>query len=270
VTAKIDKKLDLDARADAAGASEESLFTMLAVIILINQGYSPEQIIVDGFAAGGIRGVPGYPGVLLVDENGKRVKPDGVEQSPEQEEAADQVDAFVGDLVDTLAGISPRDAADTPFKTLFQVDVEITFTGDSSVTIVGKGRLGLPRNKSLRGFIVGNGDGELAGAGECSLSEGGIVGDAAPHPYEVSGPVTFGFSGPAKQGETTLRIALVAVNPTVEGDDSFCVDLIRDLTDVYETMTFGPVDVRLRDGATGTAESTYGDAAIETKVTVSV
>lgn len=268
-TTKLDKKVDLGSRAEDAGVSDESLFTMLAVLILIHQGYSPEQVIVDGFVAGGIRGVPGYPGVLLVDENGKRIDPDGVEKAPEQEEAADQVDAFIGDIVDTLTGIPPSAGADTPFKPAFQIDVEISFSGDAPVTIVGEGRLGVPRNKSQRGYVVGSGDGEMAGAGECSLSEGGIVGDADPHPYEVSGPVKLGFSGPAADGRATLRMAMVEVDATVTGDDSFCVDLIRDLSGIYESTTFGPVEVRLKDGATGTATSTFADSTVDVTVTIS-
>jgi hypothetical protein len=85
----------------------------------------------------------------------------------------------------------------------------------------------------------------------------------------VSGPVRLGFSGSAKEGDVQLRLALVEVDATVAGDDSFCVDLLRDLADLYESLTFGPIDVRLKDGATGTATSTLGDGQIDVKISIS-
>lgn len=272
-TKRLDKKFDLEGRAERSGVSDASLLTMLDVFLLIEQGYSPEQVIVDGFAAGGIKGVPGPPGALLVDEHGKRIKPDGVEESPEHEEAAEQLESFAGDILDAVAGIDPFSAADLPFKPQLDVEIEIVLTSDANETIVGKGRIGFPRKKSQRGYVIGNGKGELTGAGACSLSEGGIAGDANSHPWEVSGNLQLGFSGviddSTDPATAAIRIALINFSPTVTGDDSLCVDVVRDTAGAVATQTFGPVRVRLRKGAEATSESTFGDAAVTTKVTLS-
>jgi hypothetical protein len=250
-TKKLDKKLDFEARAKSAGVSEETLLTMLSMLMLMAQGYSPEQIIIDGLAAGGIKAVPGPPGALLVDEKGKRIKPDGVEESPEHEEAADQVDSFVNDIVDTIAGIDPRSGADIPIRSGIAVEVEITGGGDSTVTIVGKGEIGAPRKKSLRGYVAGIARGELTGAGECYVD-----GLDPRHPYEVSGTLKLGFSGPVSDdGTAKIRIAPFDSDLTVAGDNSGCTDLVRDLASSFELITFGPVTVKMQKGQTGTADT---------------
>ena len=264
-TKRLDKKYDLQARAEDAGASEESVMTMLALLALMRAGYSPEQIII-GLADGGVR-LPSFErGLGIYDEDGKLVKPDGVDVAPEQDEAAAQVDAFVDDGVDTIAGISPLQGADTPFKDEFDVEIEIVMTSDAPSTITGKGSIGPPKKKSLRNFVVGHGEGKVGGEGSCSVSEGGIVGDADSHPYEVSGPLQLGFSGAVENERATIRIAVFDFHPKVTGDDSFCVGIVRDTAGAIATQTYGPVEVRLRRGEEATATSTFGDATVTTTV----
>ena len=264
-TKTLDKKVDIEQRAERADVSEVSLFTMLAVMFLAGDGYSPEQIIVDGLLADGIRFASPVSGLVIVDEKGKKIRPAGVEQSPEREEAGDQIDGFLTDIVDTIGGIDPYTAARTSFTEEFVIEIEIAFSGDSSLTLVGKGHLGPPKKRSVRGYVVGNGGGEVVGAGACSLSEG----DTGPHPYEVSGTVEFGFSGPVDNERASIRIAQTNVDIRVAGDDSLCVDVVRDTAGFLESLTFGPVEVRLRGGATGSSETTIGEDPVTTTVKLS-
>lgn len=256
-TKRIDKKVDLEERAERAGASDEDIFTMLAVMVLMDQGYSPEQIIVDGIVAGGIRFLGIEKGLAIVDEEGKRIRPDGVEVSEDTEEAAGQLDSFSGEIVDAIGGIDPRTGAGTDFASNFVIELEISaIASDSSITIVGSGQLGQPKDRSLRGFVVGNGDGEVVGHATCS-----------DRPVNYSGSAEFGFSGPVTDERATIRIAIV--DTTLAGDDtSGCFGDLDDVEQVLESQTYGPLKVRLRDGATATADSSFGDSAVTTTVTI--
>lgn len=265
-TKRIDKKVDLDVRAERVGASESSLFTMLTLFVLMADGYTPEQLILDGIIGGGVRLVGPGLNFVIVDENDEVIRPAGVEPSPEQEEAADTIDTFIADAIDVVAGLDPHAAADTPFKAQFDVKVEVSIAGDAPTEIVGTGRLGTPKQRALKGFVVGKGQGELTTSAECSLSEG----DTGPHPYEVSGPVQFGFSGSVDDGEVSLRAANVSADLQVSGDDSICIDVVRDTLGLFATLSLGTVELELRRGERATAESTlFGDATIITTITLS-
>jgi len=264
-TKRIDKKVDLDARSERIGASEDSLFTMLAIFVLMADGYTPEQLIFDGFVAGGIRLVgPGVDFVIL-DEKGDEIPPAGVEPSPDQEEESGTIDTFIADALDVVGGVDPSTAAETPFKAQFDVKVQVAIGGDALTEINGTGRLGTPKQRSLKGFVVGTGKGELTTDAACSLSEG----DTGPHPYQVSGPVQFGFSGPVDDDQVTLRVANVSADLQVTGDDSLCVGVVRDTLVLFETLSLGTVELELRRGARASAESTLEDATVITQVTLS-
>jgi hypothetical protein len=263
-TKRLDKRLDLDARAERVGASEDSLMTMLAALFLMSEGYSPDQIIIDGFAAGGIQWAGPSAGLVLVDEKGKRIKPDGVEESPEHEEAAEQIDGLEQEILEAVGGLDVHTAATTSFKTMFLVKVEIILGEDTVVTISGKGRLGRPNDRGLRGVLVGHGTGKVSGGGACS-----VEGLEAPHPYELDGNVDLGFSGSIDQGSTRLHVGVTQANVSVSGDDSLCVDIVRDTSDILELLTLPLVELRLRDGAVDTGRSSYGGDPLEVTVSLS-
>jgi hypothetical protein len=264
-TAKLDKLVDLERRAERAGVPDESLFTGLAAIGLLADGYSPEQIIVDGLIERGIALKNPVDGPVIVDERGKVLRPAGIEESPEQQESAAAIDSFVADVVDLIGGVDPTTAATTPFDAKFQVaiEIEITDVDGASYTIVGDGKLGVPDDKGLRSFVVGRGAGDLVGAGACS------VGGGEEHPFEIEGNINLGLSGPATDGIGNVRVAVIEANLGVVGDDSLCVDIVRETTSIFELITYGPVEVRLRDGATGSAVSPFADATAKTTLKLS-
>ena len=204
-TARLDKRVGLEARAERVGASEASILTGLATIALLNDGYSPEQIIVDGVMGRGITIKNPVDGPVIVDGRGKVQKPDGVEESPEHEGSAAAIDSFVTDVVDLIGGVDPHTAATEPFRAQFEVQIDVQIDGADGVSysIVGKGRIGTPTDKSLRTFAIGQGVGELVGRGACS------IGNSKEHPYEVSGNLVFGMSGPVKND--TVAPALFAL-----------------------------------------------------------
>ena len=264
-TARLDKKVDLERRAERAGVPDEALFTGLAVIALMNDGYSPEQIIVDGLIERGITLKNPTDGPVIVDNRGTALRPDGVEESPEHQESAAAIDSFVADVVDVIGGVDPHTAAKTAFSANSEVEIEIAVAiddGAASFTIAGKARLGTPHDKSLRAFMIGSGDGEFVGAGACS------VGGGERDPYEIAGNVVFGLSGPVHEGRVSLRIGITEANLTVTGDDSLCVDIVRDPGNIVEATTYGPVEIRLRDGATASATSPFVDETATTTLTV--
>jgi len=263
-TARLDKRVGLEARAERVGASEPSILTGLATIALLNDGYSPEQIIVDGVMGRGITVRNPVDGPVIVDGRGKVQKPDGVEESPEHEESAAAIDSFVTDVVDLIGGVDPHTAATEPFRAQFEVKIDVQIDGadGASYSIVGKGRIGTPADKSLRTFAIGKGDGELVGTGACSIGSG------EKHPYEVSGDLVLGMSGPRKDGTVDLRIGVTKANLATEGDESGCVDIVRETSDAIELVTYGPIEVELRDGATASATSPFFDATATTTVKV--
>jgi len=265
-TARLDKKVDLERRAERAGVPDEALFTGLAVIALMNDGYSPEQIIVDGLIERGITLKNPTDGPVIVDNRGKALRPDGVEESPEHQESAAAIDSFVAGVVDVIGGVDPHAAAETAFDAKFNGDIEITIESNegASFRIVGEAKLGTPDDRSLRTFVVGKGDGKFAGGGACS------VGAGEGHPYEVAGNVRLGLSGPVNHGTADLRIAITEANLEVTGDDSLCVGVVRDTTDIFELVTYGPVEIRLRDEAMASATSQFIDVGdtVTTKVTL--
>ena len=264
--AKLDKKFDLATRAERAAISDESnVFLGMAVIGLMAEGYSPEQILEDGLQNRGIT-LRSATDLVIVDERGKALRPDGVEESPEHQESAAAIDSFVAGVVDVIGGVDPHAAAETAFDAKFNGDIEITIESNegASFRIVGEAKLGTPDDRSLRTFVVGKGDGKFAGGGACS------VGAGEGHPYEVAGNVRLGLSGPVNQGTADLRIAITEANLEVNGDDSLCVGVVRDTTDIFELVTYGPVEIRLRDEATASATSQFIDVGdtVTTKVTL--
>jgi len=264
-TKRLDKQVDLEARAERIGGSEPAVLTGLTVISLMTDGYSPEQLIGDGVMARGITIKSPVDGPVIVDGRGEVQEPDGVDESPEHKESKGAIDSFSADVDDLIAGVDPHSAASEPFKARFEVQIDVQIDGADGVSysVVGKGRIGTPTDKSLRTFAIGQGVGELVGTGACSIGSG------EEHPYEVSGHLVFGMSGPVRDDTVDLRIGVTEANLATEGDDSACIDLVRETSDAIELVTYGPVEVKLRDGATATATSPFFDATATTTVKLS-
>lgn len=269
-TKKFDKKHDLTARAKSAGVDDLDLFTMMMVLGAMAEGYSPEQIIVDGLMAGGMRvSFGGVGGVQIVDEHGKPIKPDGVEVTEEHEESEDLLETFVLDVLDTIGGIDPRSARDMDYVHNFAVDVTIT-AGDpgSSFTVTGNGGVGPPEDKRVRkanqDAVVGRARGSITASGACSIGSGGTK-----HPWKIDGPVVLGISGRSVGRDLQLRIAFTEVNASVTGDSGTCVDLMRDYSAGLELVSFPSVQVPARDGATGTLQTALSGDPVDVTVKLS-
>ena len=262
-TQQLDKKHNLTARAKQLDIENEEALTTILIIAATLQGYTPDQILVDGLMGGGFRLSPA--GMSIVDENGKRIPPGDVEVSEEQEEAESVVESFVLDAMDLVSGIDPRAAAETRYDQMFTADITITYTLDegSSYTIDGKAEVGRPTDKKLRQYLVGDGTGQMKGSGACWYS-----GEGTKHPYTVDGNVDFGISGRSENGGLTLRLAITEANLSVQGDNSLCVDVLRDSTGIFEAISFPPFDIRPRAGATATTQTSFGGALIDLKFTL--
>lgn len=262
-TKRIDKKVDLEARAERVGASDEGVFTAMLTIALMAAGYSPEQIILDGIAAGGIRlTATAASGVVIVDENGKRLRPEGVEESPEAEEDTGVVDLLADSIIDLVAGFDPSLAAaerlDRDTDQVITVEIDISDTDGDAIFIQARGSLGKPKDRSLGAFLIGRAEGELTAAGEC-----GRV------PYKVTGPVVLGLSGPAGQDTASVSIAMTDVSITGDLSDQ-CIGDVETLEYFLGIQRFGPVDVRIRGSHAFTGRSTADYTFQESTGTVTI
>jgi len=266
-TKRLDKKDDLSSRAEAYDSALD-VMQGLMVLVLISEGYSVEQIVLDGFMAGGLIQDYEHGGIAIKDENGKRLRPDG--DKPTYEDAATEsaVTNVVDGIIDALSGEDPLAAADDSFKRQYTVTIDIDITGDGSTgTIEGKANFGA--RKGDTGFVSGRGNGTLNIKGACSLSEL----DTTEYPYTVSAPLLIGVAGEVDGGKATLGFA---VKPTsavqVKGDeDALCMSVVRDLADAYPQLISIPqVSLRLRDGATANADNQDSGQAFTVGVAVRV
>lgn len=267
-TARIDEQVDLEARAQRAGASDEELFVMLTVLALAMKGYTVDQIIHDGVLAGEIHvGGPGF-GPVILDEKDEILRPGGVERSPDAEEQAGSIEQLESDIVDLVGGVDPRDAADESFKRLFDVRLEIVVTDESTdYTITAKGAIGEAKAEDLDGAVVGEAGGHIDGGGTCSI--GDFVDEQVP--YSLTGPVDLGLAGRSDGKHVSLKAGIVdaILDVEVEGNDTICGDLVQDTTEpAVELITVGPFDVKLEKGATATATGPIFDATYEATITL--
>lgn len=109
--------------------------TMILVILLglMAEGYTTEQIIVDGLLAGGIDAVP-FAGVQIVDEKGDVITPG--------DQASDDplVETIVNDMVTIVEGYDPLDPT---FKARYDVKYNAELAmADATATVTAKGTLG--------------------------------------------------------------------------------------------------------------------------------
>jgi hypothetical protein len=261
-TKRLDKKHDLTARAERMGASGADVFTMLVTIAATFEGYSPEQIIVDGLMAGGFRISPGSKsGIVIVDEKGKVIPPGAMPPSEEAQESESFLETFVADVADVVAGVDPRAAAETEFDSRFDVTIDVQWGDDSTVLITAKGGVGVPVDKSLRKYWVGSATGNLEGSGACS------VGGGTKHPWTIDGNVVMGISGRADDDALQLRFAITEANLGTTGDDSLCVDIVRDSAAALESLTLPSIEVPVRGGK-GRLSTSFGDDPMDIEVTL--
>jgi hypothetical protein len=264
-TKRLDRQYDLTARWARADVEDESMFTMMLVLAGALQGYTPDQILVDGLLGGGFRLTPSKAtGIVIVDDKGKPIRPGVTEVSDEQEEAASTLEAFVVDAIDTIGGLDVRTAAATPYNKLVELELTVTAAIDDGFTmsIDGKGAAGRARGRALRDFVVGEGSGALEGSGACFITGG------PKYPYTLDGNVGFGITGSSVPGTLTLRVGIVEANVSVTGSSETCVDILESTSALLETLVFPQVEVATKDGATASAETAIGGVSFDLTVTI--
>lgn len=252
-TKRLDKKNDLGARADDYDTSLD-IFMMLTVIVLMNKGYSPEQIIIDGHIENGID----LMSFTIRDAEGKVLRPDGVEPQAEDPETNPTYEKLFDDVSDAVLGEDPLAAADDRFKRQYTLTTEVDFSGDGGTgSIEGKANIGA--RKGEEGALSGRGTGTFTAKGACSVGEDGSgLFDTTQYPYALSGPLRIGIAGRVSKGNATLNIGVAAtssVQVDAEGD-AFCLEIVRDTADItLQVISIPDVTVRLRDGATANADN---------------
>lgn len=261
---RLDTKNDLGARADEYDTSLE-IVTMFTVIVLIDEGYSPEQIIIDGFIENRIR--IDHEGITIRDAKGKVLRPDGAEPSGDEEERAVAA-GLVDDLFDAISGEDPLAAADDSFKRQYTLTIEVDVSGNGGTgSIEGKANIGA--RKDEKGALSGRGTGTFTFNNTCSLSEI----DTTKYPYTLSAPLRIGAAGRDSDGKATLNIG-VAATSSVKVDaagQSFCLQVVRDTADVsLQVISIPDVTVRLRDGAQGNTDNQGGGQPFTVGVAVHV
>ena len=262
-------------RNEAVGAE---IATMMVLLGLAAEGYSTEQILVDGLFGGGIRWSP--DGVEIRDEKGKRVKPAGedccasIEDPDERESTSDVIDTFVVDSVELLAGIDPAGVSAGDYRRDFAISITVDGkdADGSQIALRTKGNFGRGATKDWRGFLAGSGTGTFTSSGACSIGN-----EATKHPWAFAGDIEFGVSGrltePSSGGQSTANVRAVFAPSNVTkttGDSSGCVTLAEELAHEYvAAIPFPVMKIRLKDGETATQSTTFGDATFTLKVALS-
>ena len=270
---KLDKKSELGARAAAYDASLQAMQGMI-VLVLMSQGYSPDQVILDGFIAGGLAMSfePEHNGITINGDNGKRLKPEFEEPLPDADAAtAAAVEGVAAGLVGALSGDDPLTAAADGYKKDFTLTIDVDFVDDEGAngTIEGTARFGARKGSSAR--LAGEGTATLFYENKigCSLSEL----DTTKYPYSVKVPLRVGIAGRDEGGKATLKFAVVGTrDAVVTGDDSaFCIQVVKDTADAYQQLiTIPDVTVSLRDGAEADADNQDSNQPLKTAVAVQV
>ena len=268
---RLDTKDDLGERAERYDASLD-VFTMLAVLVVIDSGYTIEQVILDGIMENGFD-IDLDGSIVILDGKGRVLPPGGDEPSlGDDAESARAVDQLMDDVADAVAGEDPLAVTDGSFKRQYTLTVEAEFTDDEGGTGTVKGKLNLGELKDLGKRVAGRGTGRLLFDNKvgCSLSEG----DTTSYPYSVRAPVRLAVFGNGEPGgQAKLELAVAGTGPAkVTGDESaLCIEVVRDTADFYaQLISFPAFTVRLRDGATATADNKSSDEPFAVSVTASV
>jgi hypothetical protein len=246
---KAEKRIGKQAATDAF--DDRRVMVMMVMLMARGEGYSTEQILVDGLFAGGLELQPFSAAVLILDEKGKVVRPAGDEccasvESDEREATSEAIEGFVIEAADRLAGTDPRSVRRGDFVPEYAIDVVVEAEEDGvTVVVEARGQLGLA---GRRAAVAGAGSGAMVFEGACD------IGGGTPHPYEFRGDVEFGVAGrgdhPRDPQSATVRIAFDQGPLTkFEGDDSGCVELAGETgARVVEALVFPPFEVDLGGG----------------------
>ncbi len=267
-SAKLDKKEDLGERAAEYDTSAD-VFTMLTVLVLIDSGYSIEQIIVDGFMAQAVD--IGFDGrIAILDDEGRVLRPDGDEPAfGDDVETANAVNTFIDDVSDAISGEDPLASGDDSFKRQYTMTVDIDITDSEGFNGTIEGKVNFGARKGEPGKLSGRGTGAFNGSGACSLSDL----NTTKYPYKVSVPLRIGVAGASSGATATLEFGFAATaSARVDAEgDSICLDVVRDTADSYTQLISVPgVEVRLRDGATANADNQNASQAFTVGVAVSI
>ncbi|MFA5882780.1 MAG: hypothetical protein WDA60_02920 [Acidimicrobiia bacterium] len=268
-TKRIDKLVDLAERTKRFDVGDDAFVALIATALMVD-GYSPEQIILDGFMSDGIllEGEFGaWTGVKIVDGDGKTVRPDGVLESEETKEAADALDQLAGGIVDLVGGLDPRLATTEKLRSSSPVLVVIEFTrtdGDRWEIRAG-GEIGVPKDRGLKGFLAGTADGSVDVVGNCGIGSTRV-------PISGTGDMALGLAGPVAADAATVRIAVTEVSLGGSVPSQCLHDEFEIAEEALKYIDFGPVEVGVRAGApkpgTSTAPFSYGDATGTVRVEV--
>lgn len=207
VTKRLDKLVDLADRVERLSIDDDALVALLTTALMV-KGYSPEQIIVDGLMGQGVAltvksGL--FTDVKIVDEKGKTIKPDGVEESDDTTEVKAELDQFVDNVLETVAGIDPRVGSDLELLKPRDVRVTVRLTSPKGdpFEVRAVGALGAPRDGGVDPdrYLAGGATGTMNLSGSCGSEK-----------FRASGPVNLGMAGPVTAGEANVKVAFTSVS----------------------------------------------------------
>lgn len=111
---------------------DDGTFVLIILLGLMAEGYTTEQIIVDGILAGGIDAVPFAP-IRIIDDNGRAIEPGDEPVEPAAE-------TIITDMVAIVEGYDPQDP---PYKARYDVRYAADLAiGDATADVDAKGTLG--------------------------------------------------------------------------------------------------------------------------------
>jgi hypothetical protein len=241
---------------------------MLVVLLLVNEGYSIEQIVLDGIMARGIDILP-FDGRVVIHDGDRILQPAGVDPvaSGDEDDAAG-VSSLMDGIFDAVSGEDPLAAADGSYKRQYTLvlDVDIADPNGVEGMIRGTANFGERKGGRERDRLSGRGTGTYSSRAECSLSDL----DTTKYPWSASAPLELGVAG-VVDGTAVLSIAMrpsSAVKVTAEGE-SLCLSVVRDTADAaLAAIKLPNVEVELEDGARATATTTAGTLTIDVAVSV--
>lgn len=258
-------------------ATTPDVAMMLVILALANEGYSIEQIIVDGIMAKGINVTPfGREGAVVIRDQpggkGDVVKPEFATAPATGDSDADAISNFLDGVVDAVSGEDPLAVTDNSFKREYTLTIEVEIVdADSTLRIEGKANAGAAKAYEDAGIVAGRGTGTFTGEGQC-WAEAGT--DTAKHAYTLSAPVRLGILGRPSDVRGRVRLG-TEVTPSSSvrvraADDALCLDLVREgANQVLSLVEIPVVEVRWKNGASASEEgaTSYG-AAVTVKVSV--
>jgi hypothetical protein len=249
--------------ADGYGTTTD-VAAMLVILALANEGYSIEQIIVDGIMARGIDAPLFAPAVIRDRPGGK-----GDVVTPEFAEApagvnsddagdGDAIAGFLDGVLDAVTGEDPLAVDDNSFARQYTLTIEVEVADDgATLRMEGKANAGAAKGFEDSGIVAGRGAGTFSGEAACRTPT-----DPNPYPYALSAPVRLGVLGRPSDTDDRSKQLGNEVAPTsrvrVQADgDTLCLDIVRESADAVPMLLEIPVvTVRWKNGASATEEGT--------------